>query len=119
MAQAETQEEFLAKTLHKSTYIVALLSAGLSASSGIPTISGSGATWRGYESRTLATREAFQQSPCIVSEYYREFQRRVASAAPNRGHLALAELAKAKPGFLAITQNIDGSNNIHFIFLLS
>ena len=109
MAQFQNPEEFLIKTLRNSTYIVALLGAGLSASSGIPTFSGSGAIWRGYESRKLATREAFQHYPLIVSEYYREFRQRVATMAPNRGHLALAELAKAKPGFLAITQNIDGS----------
>lgn len=35
------------------------------------------------------------------------------AAAPNKGHKAIAELAKAKPGFLAITQNIDGTPPLH------
>ena len=115
MAQYEEPEVILIETVRHSNYILALLGAGLSASSGIPTFSGSGATWRGYESRKLATREAFQHNPSVVSEYYREFQQRVAVAAPNKGHLALAELAKAKPGFLAITQNIDGSVDHHLL----
>ena len=34
----------------------------------------------------------------------REFQQRVAAAAPNKGHLALGKLAKAKPGYLTIRQ---------------
>ena len=115
MAHDEKPEEFLTKALRNSIYILALLGAGLSASSGLPTFSGSGATWRGYESRKLATRKAFQHDPRTVSEYYREFQQRVAVAAPNKGHLALAELAKAKPGFLAITQNIDGIVSHHML----
>ena len=117
MAQHNEPRTELVEALRSSCHILALLGAGLSASSGIPTFSDTGATWRGYESRTLATRETFQRDPRIVSEYYREFQQRVAAAAPNQGHLALAELAKAKPGFLAITQNIDGSVNIHLTHL--
>ncbi|KAF2497808.1 DHS-like NAD/FAD-binding domain-containing protein [Lophium mytilinum] len=93
--------------LRESKYVLALLGAGLSASSGVPTFSGVGASWRGIEAKTLATRDAFAKDARLVSEYYRERQQTVVAAAPNRGHVALAELAKAKPGFLAITQNID------------
>jgi NAD-dependent deacetylase sirtuin 5 len=105
--EQEAVEEF-GKHLKESRYILALIGAGLSASSGIPTFSGSGKTWRGYESRALATPEAFLKDPKVVWEYYRELRQTVMDAVPNAGHLALAQLSKSKFGFLAVTQNIDG-----------
>ena len=103
------EQTYLVQRLRHSTYILALLGAGLSASSGVPTFSGAGARWRGIDVRTLPRREAFSQEPRIVWEYYRQLHQKVVTAVPNRGHIALAELAKARPNFLAITQNIDGA----------
>ena len=93
--EAAPELTILANIFRESTCNLALIGAGLSASSGIPTFSGAGATWRGYESRSLATPEAFARQPEVVTAYYREFRERVAAAAPNAGHRGLARLARA------------------------
>lgn len=110
MADPLQKGQAFCQLLRESKYVLALLGAGLSASSGIPTFSGAGRTWRSIDAKALATREAFSKNPQLISEYYGEMQQTMAAAAPNAGHVALAELARAKPGFLAITQNIDGDS---------
>lgn len=94
--------------LQHADYILALVGAGLSASSGIPTFSGSGKTWRGFEAKDLATPEMFVAKPQVVWRYYSEFRQTMNATRPNRGHGALALLAREKPGFFCVTQNIDG-----------
>ena len=94
--------------LRSSTRILALLGAGLSAASGIPTFRGKGGSWRNHDAMQLATPEAFYKEPSLVWQFYDERRRAALDAAPNKAHFALAQLAKHKPGFLAITQNIDG-----------
>ncbi|KAJ7242106.1 SIR2 family histone deacetylase [Mycena rebaudengoi] len=91
--------------LNSSTRILALFGAGLSAASGIPTFRGAGGFWREYDCMTLATPRAFSKDPALVWQFY-SYRRHCALAAkPNRAHIALAELAKKKPDFLAISQN--------------
>jgi NAD-dependent deacetylase sirtuin 5 len=94
--------------LRQADYILALLGAGLSASSGIPTFSGSGKTWRGFEAKDLATPEMFFAKPQVVWRYYSEFREIMNVSRPNRGHGSLALLAQEKPEFFCVTQNIDG-----------
>jgi len=94
--------------LKSSTRILALLGAGLSASSGLPTFRGAGGYWRKYDAVSLATPEAFEDDPGLVWQFY-NFRRHMAlKAAPNRAHYALAELARKKGDFLTISQNVDG-----------
>ncbi|KAJ7655333.1 putative SIR2 family histone deacetylase [Mycena rosella] len=93
--------------LQSSTRILALLGAGLSAASGIPTFRGAGGFWREYDCMTLATPRAFAKDPALVWQFYSYRRHCALQASPNRAHLALAELAKKKPEFLAISQNID------------
>ncbi|KAL8950144.1 MAG: hypothetical protein Q9222_003798 [Ikaeria aurantiellina] len=93
--------------LRSSQRVLALLGAGLSASSGIPTFRGAGGLWRDHDATKLATPEAFEKDPNLVWQFHRHRRHAASSAKPNRGHLALAKLAERKD-FLAINQNIDG-----------
>ena len=94
--------------LQSSTRILALLGAGLSASSGIPTFRGPGGFWREYNAIDLATPEAFFKNPELVWQFYSHRRHMALKAAPNKAHVALAKLGGKKPEFLAISQNIDG-----------
>lgn len=88
--------------------VVALTGAGISAESGIPTFRGAGGLWRTHRAEDLATPEAFAHDPRLVWEWYEWRRGLIAAAEPNAGHRALAELARLKPGFHLVTQNVDG-----------
>lgn len=96
--------------LCSSRRILALVGAGLSASSGLPTFRGAGGLWRGYEAAELATPDAFQLDPGLVWQFYSYRRQAALKAKPNNGHFALAELAKRRgpQRFLTLTQNVDG-----------
>lgn len=89
--------------------ILALCGAGLSASSGLPTFRGAGGLWRNHEPTSLATPEAFAADPGLVWLFYAWRRHMALKAKPNAAHYALAELARAKPNFLCLTQNVDGT----------
>jgi len=93
--------------LNKSTRILALLGAGLSASSGLPTFRGAGGLWRTHDATSLATPEAFQRDPGLVWQFYSYRRHMALGVKPNPAHYALAELAKRKD-FLTLSQNVDG-----------
>ena len=88
--------------------IVALTGAGISAESGVPTFRGEGGLWRNFRPEDLATPEAFARDPHLVWEWYDWRRTLIKDTQPNPGHLALAALARAKPDFTLITQNVDG-----------
>lgn len=94
--------------LKASSRILALCGAGLSASSGLPTFRGAGGYWRTYDATSLATPEAFASDPGLVWQFYSYRRHMALRAQPNKAHLALAELARHKPEFLTISQNVDG-----------
>ncbi|KAI9806550.1 MAG: hypothetical protein M1833_003737 [Piccolia ochrophora] len=94
--------------LKSSTRILALLGAGLSASSGLPTFRGAGGLWRTYDCMQLATPEAFHADPALVWRFYSYRRHKALQAKPNKAHLALAELARRKDGFMTLSQNVDG-----------
>lgn len=95
--------------LQSSDRILALLGAGLSASSGLPTFRGAGGLWRSHDAISLATPEAFNADPGLVWQFYSYRRHMALQAQPNRAHLALAELAKRKEHFVTLSQNVDGS----------
>jgi NAD+-dependent protein deacetylase sirtuin 5 len=64
--------------------------------------------WRTYDAVSLATPTAFRADPGLVWQFYSYRRHMALNAQPNRAHLALAELAKRKPGFLTLSQNVDG-----------
>jgi NAD-dependent protein deacetylase/lipoamidase len=88
--------------------IAVLTGAGISAESGIPTFRGPGGLWKTYRPEDLATPQAFARDPKLVWEWYDWRRKRVAAAAPNPGHLALAALESRGTAFALITQNVDG-----------
>lgn len=94
--------------LSQSTRILALLGAGLSASSGLPTFRGAGGLWRTHNATDLATPGAFQRDPGFVWQFYSYRRHMALNAKPNKAHMALAALSRHKPGFLTISQNVDG-----------
>ncbi|KAK4906018.1 hypothetical protein LTR66_017756 [Elasticomyces elasticus] len=94
--------------LSQSTRIVALLGAGLSASSGLPTFRGAGGLWRTHDATSLATPEAFGRDPAFVWQFYSYRRHMALNAKPNAAHYALAELSRQKPAFLTLSQNVDG-----------
>ncbi|KAK9490333.1 DHS-like NAD/FAD-binding domain-containing protein [Lipomyces doorenjongii] len=94
--------------LRSSKRILALVGAGLSASSGLPTFRGTGGLWRNYDAMELATPEAFSNDPSLVWQFYSARRAAALQAMPNKAHYALAELAKRMPDFLTLTQNVDG-----------
>ena len=94
--------------LKSSKRVLALLGAGLSASSGLPTFRGVGGLWRSREATMLATPEAFQADPALVWQFYSYRRHMALQAQPNKAHFALAELAKRRKGFLTLSQNVDG-----------
>ena len=95
--------------LQKSKRILALLGAGLSASSGLPTFRGVGGMWRKHDAISLATPHAFQENPGLVWQFYGYRRHMALEAEPNKAHYALAELAK-KRDFVTLTQNVDGES---------
>ncbi|KAK7186433.1 DHS-like NAD/FAD-binding domain-containing protein [Paraphaeosphaeria sporulosa] len=94
--------------LNKSTRILALLGAGLSASSGLPTFRGAGGLWRTHDATQLATPEAFSADPGLVWQFYSYRRHMALKAKPNPAHYALAELSRKKESFLTLSQNVDG-----------
>ena len=94
--------------LQGCTRILALLGAGLSASSGLPTFRGAGGLWRSYDAMSLATPEAFEANPGLVWQFYGYRRHMALQAQPNRAHYALAELARRNKNFITLSQNVDG-----------
>lgn len=95
--------------LKTSKRIVALVGAGLSVGSGLPTFRGSQGLWKNFNMIDLATPDAFYIDPGLVWQFYSWRRYNALKSHPNKGHKALAQLAKV-PGleFMTITQNVDG-----------
>ncbi|KAL8965082.1 MAG: hypothetical protein Q9197_006682 [Variospora fuerteventurae] len=104
---AKDRDSFV-EHLQKSNRILALCGAGLSASSGLPTFRGAGGIWRNHEATSLATPEAFEADPALVWQFYSYRRHMALNAKPNPAHYALAELARKRPDFVTLTQNVDG-----------
>ncbi|TDL29331.1 DHS-like NAD/FAD-binding domain-containing protein [Rickenella mellea] len=104
------------KVLSTSTNIIAVAGAGLSAASGIPTFRGAGGMWRKFDAMSLATPEAFDETPSRVWQFYHYRREKAASAEPNAAHIALAKFSlqsirdqiAPESHFTLITQNVDG-----------
>ena len=106
--QYSTDVQSFGDYLKKSNRILALLGAGLSASSGLPTFRGAGGLWRNHDAVSLATPEAFNEDPALVWQFYSYRRHMALNAKPNKAHYALAELAKKNGSFITLSQNVDG-----------
>ncbi|MEX0683694.1 MAG: NAD-dependent deacylase [Dehalococcoidia bacterium] len=109
--------EHAATVIAASKYVVALVGAGMSAESGVPTFRGPEGLWTKHGEPDLRDYERFREDPkrwwerrLNPAPEMAEFVASIASAVPNSGHFALKEMEDL--GFLQaiITQNID---NLH------
>lgn len=97
--------------------VVVLSGAGVSAESGIKTFRDSGGLWEGYDVMAVASPEGWDANPELVLDFYNQRRKNAISAAPNEGHLTIAELEKYFK-VSVVTQNIDnlhekaGSSNV-------
>ena len=106
---SEEQTNFI-EVLRSSNRILAIIGAGLSRPSGLPTFRQDLWFW-GRAVEDIGTRTAFEKNPIYVWTVYERLRQLALASNPNLGHFALAALADAKPELLAISQNIDGGWN--------
>lgn len=99
--------EALASLLRERGPAVALTGAGMSTDSGIPDFRSAGGLWEGVDPYEVASIDAFRRDPLRVWRWYGERVGMLASAVPNAGHLALAELERDGHVRTVATQNID------------
>ncbi len=108
-----------ARLVASARHLVALVGAGLSAESGIPTYRGPGGLWTNHGEPPLLSYRDFSNDPGVWWESrlrceiepgnpIYEMKLAVDRAVPNGGHLALAELERRGLLQCTITQNVDG-----------
>lgn len=92
-------------TLQNAHRIVCFSGAGLSAESGISTFrdTETDALWSRFDPMMLASQQGFAENPVRVIDWYNWRRNKLANAAPNPGHYALA----SRPDILQVTQNVD------------
>ena len=99
----------LISALRSSSETVVLTGSGISAESGVPTFrEAQTGLWERFDPQELATPEAFERNPGLVWDWYAWRRKLVAQAAPNPGHVALAEMQDLEQNFTLVTQNVDG-----------
>lgn len=115
----EASLEEAARLVARARYLVALSGAGISVESGIPPFRGPEGLWTKYGEPDLAGFELFLADPrrwweeWLAMERegpYRQLHEAMATARPNPGHYALAELEELGILKHIITQNAD---NLH------
>jgi NAD-dependent protein deacetylase/lipoamidase len=99
--------ERLAHLIVESQPCVALTGAGVSTESGIPDFRSPTGIWARYDPMEYATILAFRRDPAKVWDFYSKRLDVLKEAAPNAGHVALAELERRELLEAVITQNID------------
>jgi NAD-dependent deacetylase len=107
-----SQIDFAAGRLSKAKCVVVVTGAGASAESGIPTFRDTmQSLWREFDPQKLATPEAFDANPELVTRWYDHRRIGCLGAQPNAGHTALARLeghlAERAGEFALFTQNVD------------
>jgi len=108
MTVNEEKLDELAAILRSGTRLTALTGSGISAESGVPTFRGKDGLWKTFRAEELATPEAFARDPRLVWEWYDWRRGIIGACRPNPGHKILARWEKRFPGFVLITQNVDG-----------
>lgn len=86
--------------------LIVFTGAGMSAESGIQTFRGSGGLWENHRVEDVASPEAWQKKPELVTRFYNKRREQLRQVAPNDAHLFLAEL-EGRLDMQIITQNID------------
>ena len=105
--------------ISESSYLVALVGAGMSAESGIPTFRGAGGLWTRMGEPSMNGYQQLLRDPVGWWEHQLNpdadpartaFREAIDSAEPNAGHFALVELERMGVLKATITQNVD---NLH------
>ncbi len=97
-----------AALLRSARRAVALTGAGVSTESGLPDFRSAGGLWDGVDPMAVASRSALERTPEVFYAFYRRRLERLAGAAPNPAHRALAALEPAGRLHTVMTQNVDG-----------
>lgn len=100
-------EQETIKLIQSSTRILAIIGAGLSRPSGLPTFRQDPWFWQSPVNE-VATPVAFAKDPLRVWSVYERLRQLALTATPNRGHAALAALSQSRTESLFVTQNIGG-----------
>lgn len=107
----EQQISAAAELLRGSEKVVVFTGAGASAESGIPTFRDDDGFWREFPVDEFATWQGLVRTailrPRRVAEFAYAVLHPIASAKPNAGHVAIADLERHVP-VVVVTQNIDG-----------
>ena len=115
----EMSIESAAEVIRESTHLVALVGAGLSAESGIPTFRGAGGLWTRIGEPSFNGYQDLLRDPVgwwkdqlnpDADPARTEFRAAIDAAEPNAGHEALVELERMDILKATITQNVD---NLH------
>ena len=94
--------------MNRTSNIVILTGAGISAESGLATFRAADGLWEGHRVEDVATPEAFARDPALVHQFYDSRRARLGEVEPNAAHVALARLDAEWPGeLLIVTQNVD------------
>ncbi len=109
---SESVIEEIGRALREARRVVVLTGAGVSAESGTPTFRDAmTGLWASFNPEELATPEAFERNPELVTRWYDERRLGCLACLPNPGHLALARVERellARGGrFRLLTQNVD------------
>ena len=108
-----------ADMIGSSSYVVALVGAGMSAESGIPTFRGAGGLWTRFGEPSMNGYQQLLSDPVKWWQHQLDpdadpartaFREAIDTAEPNPGHFALVELERMDILALTITQNVD---NLH------
>lgn len=119
MGDDERAIERAADLIGASNHAVALVGAGLSAESGIPTFRGAGGLWTRVGEPSMNGYEQFLHDPIRWWEHQlspdadparTEFREAIDRAAPNAGHYALVSMEQLGVLKMTITQNV---GNLH------
>jgi NAD-dependent deacetylase len=113
MTTSEQAIREIATWIRDARSVVVLTGAGVSAESGLSTFRDpEEGLWSKYDPMELATIDAFNRNPELVTRWYHWRFTRAIDVEPNPGHHALARIEQLKSnqgtGFTLITQNIDG-----------
>ncbi len=101
--------EDLIKASRTARRVVVFTGAGISAESGLPTFrEAQTGLWAKYDPLELATPDAFRRNPTLVWQWYAWRRQLAEDAAPNPGHLAVAQMDTILNDLTVVTQNIDG-----------
>ncbi|MDG1428206.1 MAG: Sir2 family NAD-dependent protein deacetylase [Crocinitomicaceae bacterium] len=100
--------------------VVVFSGAGMSAESGIDTFRDGGGLWEQHRVEDIATPDAWNRNPDLVTRFYNERRKIIIGANPNKAHHDIANMEHLANVHI-VTQNIDdlheraGSTSVHHL----